>query len=508
MRIATAAIVFMTLMGSRCAMAQAPPAPDEPIGALPPEAPFESQQQFSDRLDQVVRENELLSKRLMELESRRPAGSNPSAGSSNEFDDQPPDIRTDQRPSGTSSSETNSLFMEGFKWRTEDGEFSLNLHAEIQADIRAYAQRTDPVDQFGYDIHRMRFIFNGHLSKPIEYNLSISQGLGDLQLLDAYLNFDYDSRLQFRFGRYRVPFGYDSYALSNQFLLTPERSVFAINYGYNRNMAAMWHGELLESSVEYALAVANGPRNSIYDQNAAKDLLTYVNVRPFLSWECELPALKYLNIGASSGNGIQDQSPQPKIFRTSTNATNSEGAATMIPAFLQLNSGVTEEGLRSQWEVHMAWYYKQLSVQAAYDWGFNTYYNPANSQSVRLPVEAYHVQFGYFLTGEQVERRTFVSPLQPFDLRAGRRGPGAIELQARFDHFAVGNEVFTGGLADPALWTNRTNTIDAGVNWYLNKYVKIMFDWQHSMYASPVIYRPGGYSRSLDLFWTRMQVYF
>ena len=26
---------------------------------------------------------------------------------------------------------------------------------------------------------------------------------------------------------------------------------------------------------------------------------------------------------------------------------------------------------------------------------------------------------------------------------------------------------------------------DVGLNWYLTKYLKIYFDWQHSMYGSP-----------------------
>ena len=477
----------------------------------------ESHRKLEALFQRVLQENESLSQRLNAMQSqdqRLPRPDDPRTDSpvpgglrSTEFDDQPPDIRTDEPAPRSSDTGTKSAFFEGFKWQTEDGEYSLNFHSEMQADTRLYGLPTEPADQLGFNIHRMRFIFNGHLSKPIEYNVSIAQGLGDLSLLDAYLNFNYDERFQFRFGRYRSPFGYDSYALSNQFLLTPERSVFAINYGYNRNMQAMLHGDLFDDRVDYAIAIANGPRNSIYDQNGDKDLLTYVNVRPFM--ECDwAPALRHLNLGASTANGRQNQSPLPRYFRTSTNATNGEAAETLIPSFLVLNPGVSEHGLRSLWEVHAAWYYRQLSLISVYDWGFNDYDDPTHTSIVRLPTSGYHVQFGYFLTGEEVERRTFVSPLRPFDLRAGRRGPGAVEIQARFDHFSVGSQVFTGGLADSTQWTNSVETVDTGVNWYLNKYVKIAFDWQHAMYASPVVYRPGRSSRSMDLFWTRLQLYF
>ena len=130
------------------------------------------------------------------------------------------------------------------------------------------------------------------------------------------------------------------------------------------------------------------------------------------------------------------------------------------------------------------------------------------ARSVVVPTSGYHAQFAYLLTGEQIERRYFISPLHPFDLRRGKFGLGAVEVQARFDHFEVGDQVFTGGLADPNLWTNRVNTIDAGVNWYLNKYTKIYFDWQHTMYGQPVPYRPGGFQSTSDLFWMRFQIYF
>ncbi|HEY1066121.1 MAG TPA: porin, partial [Pirellulales bacterium] len=207
------------------------------------------------------------------------------------------------------------FFDDGFKFESTDGEFQLQIHNETQLDLRAYAEKLDPVDQFGFTVPRMRLIFNGHLTKPIEYNVSINKGLGSLDLLDAFFNFNYDPRFQVRIGRFRAPFTYDWYALSNQFLLTPERSIFAINYGYNRNVGGMIHGEVLDERLDYAVAVVNGPRNSYIDENAAKDVLGYVNVRPFGQSE-SFPFLHNLNLGGAVAYGEQDQFPNPIAFRT------------------------------------------------------------------------------------------------------------------------------------------------------------------------------------------------
>jgi phosphate-selective porin OprO/OprP len=77
----------------------------------------------------------------------------------------------------------------------------------------------------------------------------------------------------------------------------------------------------------------------------------------------------------------------------------------------------------------------------------------------------------------------------------------------------LGRQVFTAGLADPNLWTNNVQLIDVGVNWYLNKFVKIYFDWEHAIFASPVLAAVNSNGAALfhttsDLFWLRFQFYY
>ncbi len=396
----------------------------------------------------------------------------------------------------------------GVQWASDDEEFLLQFHHESQLDSRFYQQSgSNPVAQSSFYVNRMRFIFNGRFSKPISYRVAIDNQLGTIGLLDAYFNFNYDERLQFRIGRFRAPYTYDWYALSNQFLTTPERSIFAINYGYSRNIGPMLHGELFEKSVDYALGVFNGQRNSYFDYNSGKDVLAFLNFRPFLTSE-RSTALKFLNVGASLAVGQENNPALPSNFTTSFNATGEPGAAQTVPSFLQLNPNVIERGARALYEIHLAYYYKGLTVQSAWDSGFNDYALTNAPGRTRLPVSAYHAQVGYFLTGERIESRTFVTPLRPFDLRRGRFGLGAVELQTRFDSFRLGRQVFNGGLADANNWSDSVQAVDLGFNWYLNTYVKLYFDWQHSMFGSPVVYAPGKSQITSDLFWMRFQVNF
>ncbi len=423
-------------------------------------------------------------------------------------DDQPPDIRTDQPRSKPKGVPLDSKFTEGFRWEDKDGEFQLQFHQETQVEMRAYQQaQSDPVNQVNLYPNRVRFFFNGRMTKPIEYSISFNKGYStNFDLLDAYINFNYDKRFQFRLGRYRMPYTYEFYAIANQYLVTPERSIFAINSSYIRNTAAMLHGEILDGRAEYAVAVAAGPRNSYFDYNGRKDVLGFFNVRPFDNSE-RFKALQNLNIGASGGSGIQNNPAAPTIFRTSHNLVDSTAANKAIPSYLQFNSGVNEVGLRSLGEVHAAYYYKSLALIAGYDFGFETY-SRSKGPEVRVPISAYHVTMGYFLTGEEQDLRGPVDPIHPFNLKRGERGLGAIELAARYSEWAMGNQIFTGGFADQSLWTNRVYATDLGFNWYLNRYVKVYFDWQHSVFGNPVQFKPGGLQLTSDLFWIRCQLYF
>jgi phosphate-selective porin OprO and OprP len=121
----------------------------------------------------------------------------------------------------------------------------------------------------------------------------------------------------------------------------------------------------------------------------------------------------------------------------------------------------------------------------------------------------YMVQASYFLTGEELTRRVnVVKPKRDFNWVKGKRGPGAVELDARFSTLDFSKEIFTAGFADPNLWSNHAWATDVGLNWYLNFYTKVYLDWQHSEFGSPVLIAPNRFGPTRDMFWIRFQVFF
>jgi len=399
-------------------------------------------------------------------------------------------------------------FGPGFELMTEDQEFQLQFHQETQLDARTFSPHGDEFARSGFVFPRVRAFFNGRLTKPIEYTLSLNRGFSGLDLLEAYVNFHYDDRFQLKVGRYMTPFNYEQFAVQNMWLLAPERSLFTSNLGLNRQLGIQLWGNLFDKHLDYAVGVFDGPRNSFEDYNEAKDVMAYLNARPFGADE-DSP-FKNLNVGGSFTYGEQDNPLTPRTFRTASNASNASAADLFSPPFLVLNGDAGERGQRTFWSAHIAYFYQQFSLLTDYNGAILRYASEASAAtSIDIPTSGYSVAMGYFLTGETQERRTILEPKRPFRLKRGQFGPGAWEVTFRYSLLDFDRNVFDAGLADPADWTNRVWSTNLGLNWYLSRYLKVYLNWQHTEFGTPVLYHnPNLRQLTNELFWLRLQLYF
>lgn len=400
---------------------------------------------------------------------------------------------------------------DGFGWSTEDGEYSLGIRGMSQVDARVYSPAGESVANSGIYNPRSRIYFEGHFTRPIKYEFSYQNTFDSVKLLDAYINLDYDPRLQVRFGRYKTPFTYEFYRTHIWDLMAPERSLFANNYEGNRRFGVMLWGSAWEQRVEYAAGSFDTQRNSYQAFSNRQDFMAFLNFKLFYNRE-EGFLLRDLQFGGSVDAGTENQPAVPAVLRTNSapeaagiDDTAAANAASL--PFLAFTDGVQELGSRALWEAHLAYYYNGLSLLMAVEGGHETYAAPGGP-STRVPIRGWVVQAAYLLTGETIRDRTLIDPLCRFDLRRGRFGMGAWEVSARYSQLTLDRRVFTNGIADPNLWTNDARMIDVGLNWYLNKFTKVYFDWEHAIFASPVQLNPGEFETSNDLFWIRTQVYF
>ena len=400
---------------------------------------------------------------------------------------------------------------DGFLFASEDGEYQLKIRALIQSDVHIFEQRHQSPVSDGIYLPRGRMYLSGRVSKPIEYQVAFQRNYDSFDLLNAYLNYNYNEKLIFRVGRFKTPYTYEYYKVEVQNLLAPERSIFNLNFQGNRQVGAMAYGQLFGRKLEYAVGAFDGARNSFQAFHDGVDVMAFVNFRPFLGADSPW---KNLNVGGSVDYGYEDNPVAPSVLRTSQQVSNT-GITSTAPTnsanapFFAFNNNVKESGTRELWEIHAAYFHKGLSLLASWNSGTNSYAIASpKAGPVAIPVSGYFVQAAYLVTGETRNDNGLIDPLRPFGRKSGEFGLGAIEPTARFGALHLGKDVFDAGFADPNLWSNSAYATDIGVNWYLNKFAKVYFDWQHAVFGSPVAYRPGAQQLTSDLFWLRFQVYF
>ncbi|WP_165230037.1 OprO/OprP family phosphate-selective porin [Aquisphaera insulae] len=415
----------------------------------------------------------------------------------------PPSARFDSPPT-LENKKASVRFGPGFEIRSEDDEYVFQFHNLTQFEYRGYEQTNQGTVKDSFLIPRQWFMFSGRITRPIGYFVSFANGFDNLTTLDVFLDFEYDPRLRLRAGRFKTPFTYEFLVEPIQGLMLPERSIFFNNFGQNRDLGVMAYGRVLRDTVDYAGGIFNGNRNGYVAPDDSKFGSAFINWKPFNNDRDSL--LENFNVGGSVFGGNAFKLPVPTVFRTIVPLVGNAVAG--VP-FLVLNNNVRESGPQTFWDLHTAYFYKQLAIVGEWGSGFQDYSlvnTPA--ERTRLAVNSFYVQGGYLLTGETRSSVGIVRPRHPFSLKPGRVGFGAWELVSRYQHLDMSRNIFTAGLADGNLWANRVDLVDVGFNWHINQYLKFMFEWQHAMFNQPVLYNTGEFQVNSDLFLARMQLFF
>ncbi|MDG3002747.1 porin [Paludisphaera mucosa] len=399
---------------------------------------------------------------------------------------------------------------EGFGLRSWDDEYQLRFRVLDQTDFKVFSPGNQVPAASGLYIPRVRVYFEGRLTKLFDYEVSIQRSVeGVWDLLDGNVDVNFSPRFRLKFGRTLVPYSYDWYDHLEQYFITPERSLFPLNFGLSRSAGLMAHGLLFDERLQYAVGGFDGHLSGVADENTTRDVVSYLNFKPFLKSE-GMSLLRDLNVGVSGYIGNQVLPQQPLPMRTSLQSSeNDEAAQRATSVFMVFNEDAYISGEHSALAAHLAWYAGGMSFEAEWQ-GSRDHYTRSGIpfRLFSVPVSGNHFTLAYFLTGEKVRDRSRVDPLRPFDPGRNSWGPGAIEPFARYSELSLGDEVFRAGLADRNLWTNGMGMTDVGFNWYLTSYLKLYFDWQRSYYDSPVQLNSELRSLTNDLFWIRGQLYY
>lgn len=378
---------------------------------------------------------------------------------------------------------------DGFSLQSADGDFRLRFGGVIQVDERKFVDRESAgaIDQFL--VRRARLYLEGVVRKCVEFRVLPDFGNGQPPLQEAYVDLNYTPIFRVQAGKFKEPLGLER--------LQSEADTLFIERGLpsdlapNRDVGVQLHGELLDKTVAYALALVDGvPDGGIADGDAdnGKDGVARVFVRPFL--RAESPIWSDLGVGVAGSLGRQNGSAAASGL-PSYSSEAQQSFFTYLP-------GVAANGFRRRLSPQAYWYPGNFGLLGEY---VETAQMVARTEggptSENLTSRSWQVAGSWVLTGE----KTSFNGLKPRrDLDPKKGAWGAWELAARYSALEVDSDAFP-RYADPRVSSRRADAWTGGLNWYLDAGVRFDIDFMRTKFA--------GGSRGLEqALFSRLQIGF
>ncbi|HEY3284445.1 MAG TPA: porin [Armatimonadota bacterium] len=380
-------------------------------------------------------------------------------------------------------------WQDGFFIQSPDGNFKLRVGGYVQTDFRAFlAKGATAVDNF--TLRRVRPILEGTLYKNVGFRLMPDFGEGKTVLQDAYLNLTLRPEAQLRAGKFKEPLSLERLQ-SGTDLLFPERSV-TNNLAPNRDVGIQLSGDVARGTITYALGGFNGVADggsSDGDGGTDKDLAWRVFAQPWRNKQGS--PLQSLGFGVAGTYGGREESLSSVAYKTAGRTT-----------FFRYDPAAVGIGTQTRLAPQLYYYAGPFGLLGEYITSHQSAQKGATRAS--LSNHGWFAQVSYVLTGEKAGYKSVV-PSKPFDLDSHQWG--AWELAVRYAVTQIDPKAFALGLSDPSTSAGQAKAWTLGVNWYLNKAVKVQLNWERTDFDRAIKIGSTKPSHE-DLFASRFQVAF
>jgi phosphate-selective porin OprO/OprP len=381
----------------------------------------------------------------------------------------------------------------GFTLSSADTNFSISLHGLIQLDSRTFFADHNLVNS-GFLLRRARPIITGTLFHDFDFNFTPDFGGSVVQIQDAYLNYRYIPELQLEAGKFKSPVGLEQLQ-SDPYLLFNERSLVT-DLVPNRDLGVELHGDLFGGAASYAAGLFNG----VSDYNGTTVNTDSDNDKAFAAriflqpWKTtDVSALKGLGFGVG-GSYESDRN----------------GAAGLTPGyttdgqqkFFTYAGTVVANGQHWRVSPQGYYYYGPLGILGEYVISDQDVKNGAALADLRN--KAWEVSASWVLTGEDASY-TGVTPRHPFNLHTG--GWGAWQVVGRYEELNVDGSAFPTFAVSTAS-ASSAHAWSAGLNWYLNRNVRLNASFSHTMFSGYTGVTPAVPAQAENVFFTRIQLAF
>jgi phosphate-selective porin OprO and OprP len=389
-------------------------------------------------------------------------------------------LKKERQPEGkVENQKPLASWADGFNIASQDGSYKLRIGGYLQTDGRFFVDDKNNTNTNEFVARRARLDFSGTVFKYFDFRILPDFAPSTPILFDAYIDANYIPEARVRVGKFRPPVGLER--LQREPYLTFIERGQPTNLVPNRDFGGQLFGDLVNGALSYQLAIVNGvPDNSnpaSGDVNDDKDFDGRVFAVPFKDASIDL--LKGLGFGVAGSYGRQrgnTSTPDLPSFRTFGQAKFFQYKGAVAATTTALAQGPTIAfGQRSRYAPQVYYYWGPFGFLGEYV--NSTQSVRRDAASARLSHDAWQVAGSYVVTGDAASYQG-VAPAQPFDPFTGHWG--ALEVAARYGELEVDPDSFANNLADPKTSARRAKEWVAGVNWYLNKNIKLVLDYANT----------------------------
>jgi len=355
---------------------------------------------------------------------------------------------------------------DGLWFSTADGSTQLHVHGYIQADDRMFTSSTHGEELDAFLFRRIRPLFEGTLFKAVDFRFMPDFGQGIQQIQEAFLEEKTFSFAKLRVGKFKEPIGLEVLR-SDRELIFAERSL-ASDLLPLRYLGTQLSGSVLSDSIAYQGGFFQGSSdgsNGIFSQwTSSHEAVARLFLRPFAA--TPLNFLHQFGLGVAGSTG--DQEGAIAGLKTVAQTT-----------FFKYSSTTVADGQHSRLSPQAYYYLGPFGVLSEYVVSSQELLNKKYTGRVRN--EAWETTASYMLTGEK-NSYAGVRPRNTGEHVTGWRRLGALEFAVRYSQLAIAGDAFP-HFASVSSSARVAKEQAIGLNWYLNRYVKLVTDFEHTTFT-------------------------
>ncbi len=375
-----------------------------------------------------------------------------------------PPIVESQSSAAAKTTPAISFGSEGLLFSAQDKAYQLRVHGYVQADDLMFSNNVHGEELDTFFFRRIRPQFEGTLANAIDFRFMPDFGRSNPQIQEAYVELKSIPFAKLRVGKFKAPIGLEVLQ-QDRVTAFAERSL-ASDLLPLRYMGAQVSGSVISNSITYAAGYFNGSNdgsNGNFQWIQANEAAARLFFHPFTS--TGVKAINQFGIGVAGSAGDH---------HGALASSKTVGQST----FFKYASTAVANGQHNRLSGQAYYYVGPFGVMSEQVISSQDVFN--GSVTRRLKNAAWQTTASILLTGEKASY-TGIRPRHSFEPNRGFGHLGAVELAVRYSQVRIDADTFP-LFANPKTAAREAKEVGIGMNWYLNRYTKMVTDYEHTTF--------------------------